>query len=240
MKRNKRFIYNEVKEYIELFGYTLLSEKYVNARTKIKIKCKHGHIQEVTLNSFKTNNGGCRKCADLKEIKRKRYTIKEIDKYLNDANYTLLSKDYTCNKDKLLIKCDKGHIFEMSFSKFKNANHRCPECNVSKGENKIDIILHKNNIKHIHQYKIDDCKNIYSLPFDFYLEDYDVLIEYQGEQHFEPIKYFGGIEKFKKQIINDSIKKYYCIENNIKLIQIPYWEFDNIKYIMKEIMNKQN
>ena len=58
--------------------------------------------------------------------------------------------------------------------------------------------------------------------FDFYLEDYNTIIEYDGKQHFEPIKIWGGQEKFNKQRENDSIKDEYCYKNNIALIRIPY------------------
>jgi len=59
-----------------------------------------------------------------------------------------------------------------------------------------------------------------------------MLIEYDGIQHFKPIKYFGGEEKFKFQQKTDFIKNEYCKNNNIKLLRIPYWEFDNIKLIL--------
>lgn len=51
------------------------------------------------------------------------------------------------------------------------------------------------------------------------------LIECQGKQHYEPIPYFGGIDRFKKQQNYDNKKREYCNFNNIMLIEIPYWKF---------------
>lgn len=54
------------------------------------------------------------------------------------------------------------------------------------------------------------------------------LIEYDGQQHFEPVSYFGGQKRFEDQIKKDKLKNEYCTKNNIKLIRIKYDEFDKI------------
>ena len=51
-----------------------------------------------------------------------------------------------------------------------------------------------------------------------------MCIEFDGEQHFIPIDYFGGIENFKKIKIRDKIKNEYCKNNSIHLIRIRYDE----------------
>jgi hypothetical protein len=96
----------------------------------------------------------------------------------------------------------------------------CSICNESKGEKLIYNFLVNNNIKFVKQKRFLDCKNVHTLPFDFYLPDYNVCIEYNGEQHYNPVKYFGGIKSFNLQKINDNIKSNYCLQNNIKLIII--------------------
>lgn len=60
------------------------------------------------------------------------------------------------------------------------------------------------------------------MRFDFYLPQYNTLIEYDGKQHFEPIEFFGGEEKFNKLQENDKIKNEYCKNNKIPLIRISY------------------
>lgn len=63
------------------------------------------------------------------------------------------------------------------------------------------------------------------------------LIEYDGEQHYRPVEYFGGENKFKIQQIRDERKDIYCKENNILLIRIPYYDYDKIndEYILNKL-----
>ena len=56
-----------------------------------------------------------------------------------------------------------------------------------------------------------------------------MCIEYDGEQHFKPIEYFGGEAHFKIQQKHDKIKDDFCKENGISLLRIPYYKFDNIE-----------
>ena len=64
------------------------------------------------------------------------------------------------------------------------------------------------------------------------MSDYNICIEYQGKQHYEPILYFGGEDNFELIVKHDKIKKNYCVENNIKLIEISYLDFNNITTIL--------
>jgi len=144
-------------------------------------------------------------------------------------------------------KCPEGKHKDYP-RKISNSNlrdFRCPNCQYSKGENKICEILTQYNISHDSQYTFDDLIGLGGrlLKFDipvFWDKDQKQLktiIEYDGEGHFKPVC-FGGIsmaraiENFKTQIKRDIIKNLYCAKNNIQLIRIPYWEFDNIeKYL---------
>lgn len=69
-----------------------------------------------------------------------------------------------------------------------------------------------------------DCRNKNPLKYDFYLPEYNVCVEYDGEQHFKSVKYFGGDEAFAIRKENDKIKTGYCLENNIFLLRIRYNE----------------
>lgn len=113
------------------------------------------------------------------------------------------------------------------------ANCGCKKNN-SIGEQKIYNILSEHNINFIQQYSFEDLKNKYSLRFDFAIFDSEqnvkFLIEFQGEQHYRPIEYFGGEEKFKQQKYNDDLKFQYCQEKHIPLIIIPYWEKNKLNW----------
>ncbi len=70
------------------------------------------------------------------------------------------------------------------------------------------------------------------MRFDFYLPKLNILIEYDGEQHFREVSCFGGEKEFLKRKINDGIKTDYAKNNAIPLLRIPYFEFDNIEEII--------
>lgn len=90
-------------------------------------------------------------------------------------------------------------------------------------------ILDKYKINYIYQCKFEDCKDIKCLPFDFYLTDYDSCIEFDGQQHFDPI---FGEEAFKRTQKHDNYKNEYCKNNNIDLLRIPYWDGNNMENII--------
>ena len=102
--------------------------------------------------------------------------------------------------------------------------------------------LEKYGITYIIQKRFSGCKNKRALPFDVYLPDYNICIEYQGQQHYSLLT--GYIHKkftlkeqqdnFKRQQKHDKIKRNYCLKNNIQLIEIPYWD---IKKIEEYIVN---
>ena len=114
--------------------------------------------------------------------------------------------------------------------------------NCSYGEQKIQDILEKMNINFLNQYWFKDLRgnNKQPLRFDFYLLDYNILIEFQGEQHYEEIQYFKS--NLKENQKRDNQKREYCKKNNIKLIEIPYWDFEIIdeEYIKEKINEYYN
>ena len=71
------------------------------------------------------------------------------------------------------------------------------------------------------------------MPFDFYLDDYNICIEYQGSQHYKP-KF--GKESFEYTKTHDKIKKDFCKNNNIKLVEIHYKDFKNISSIISNLV----
>ena len=100
---------------------------------------------------------------------------------------------------------------------------------------KIEKYLKENDIKFINQKTSPKCKGkIKFLPFDFYLPEHNICIEYDGEQHSKPKSCFGGTIQFQKTQHNDNIKTQYCKDNNIELLRIPYTNFNNIETILNE------
>lgn len=117
---------------------------------------------------------------------------------------------------------------------------RCPNCILpSKGESAISSCLNDFSVEYVFQKRFDDCRNIHPLPFDFYLPKYNACIEFQGRQHYEAVDHFGGEEELQIRQKRDQIKADYCRKNQIELLYIPYWDFDNIKQIIDCFLNER-
>jgi very-short-patch-repair endonuclease len=107
----------------------------------------------------------------------------------------------------------------------------------SLGEKKIKNILDKNNVEYEFQKKFKDCFDIKPMPFDFYLPKYNLIIEFDGEQHYKTINGFGGAEKFIITKKHDKMKNDYCTAHSINIIRIKYDELLN-DTIESTIVNK--
>ena len=226
-----------IKQEIEKEGYILLStdEDYINNTSKLKMICPEGHECKISWGNFKQGRR-CRECAVKDKAKKQRTDFSIIQKAFEKEGYILLSKEeeYENKDSKLLYLCNKGHKNITNWSNF-NSGCRCPKCNSPKGERKIIKYLESNNISFIHD------KNIWNendLRPDFYLPSYNLVIEFDGIQHFEPVEHFGGERNFKITQKRDRDKNEYCKKNNINILRIPYWEFDNIENIICQEIEK--
>ena len=144
------------------------------------------------------------------------------------------------NHSYVKCKCKCGNIVDVRIDHLKGQSRKsatisCGCTNQSSGEIKITKLLEEANIDFQSQYRIREF-NI-SSPFDFAIYNNGKLlglIEYDGEQHFEAIEFFGGEEKLKIQQERDIRKNKWCKKNNIRLIRIPYTEYNNltIEYLL--------
>lgn len=143
--------------------------------------------------------------------------------------YSYVEK-YKGMHNKVLIKHNKcGFIWRAQPSNLKQGKG-CPKCNkkLSKGEKRIENWLKEKNIIYETQ-KLCVIEG-HNLFLDFYLPTFDIYIEYNGKQHYEKIDFFGGEERFQKQLENDNLKRKY-LRN--KLIEIPYTYFNQIEKILE-------
>ena len=191
----------EVEKIYEEQGYKLLGE-YKNNRTPLKMVCPKGHITEsMTLWSFQKGNR-CPICS-----RRAKLPYSFIKEQFEKEGYQLISEEYINANTKLKTICPKGHQWNVTYAHFYDGK-RCGKCKNSKGEKRIAEILMKFGIRFTEQKRFSDCKINYTLPFDFYLPDYNVLIEYDGRQHYEIVERFGGLDGFIKTKIRDTYKNW--------------------------------
>lgn len=207
--------------------YDYSKTEYVNTKNKVTIIClKHGEFKQLPDNHLKGK--GCPMCNG--KNKTTDLIIQDFITIHGDK-YDYQKVIYSGIKNKVVINCPIHGLFKQSPEEHLKGCG-CPICKESKGEKQIRKILIDKQINYIPQHKFKNCKNILELPFDFYLPEHNICIEFQGIQHFKPVSFFGGINKFKKTIANDEVKRQYCINNNIKLITINYND-DVLLYLSK-------
>ena len=212
------FIIQANKIHNNLYDYSKIDFKNMN--TKIKIICKeHGEFEQVPSNHV-SRSSGCPKCNGGGRF-NKEYFIIQANKTHNDL-YDYSQVNYMNNHTKVKIICKTHGEFEQAPSFHIHRKNGCPKCKESQGERKIRQLLEKYNIKYVKEYSFIDCLSPSNklLKFDFYLPVLDIIIEYDGIQHFEPVDFFGGEESFKKTQLHDQIKNNYCKKKNIYLIRL--------------------
>ena len=219
-KTNEQYIF-ECKEK----GIDLPIEKYKGGHKKIKHKCNRcGNIYPMTPANHLFSQG-CPKC------KYKNTTRKDLIYYRNNysnickkRNLDLPIESYVNSNKKIKHKCNRcGNVYTVSPNQHLcSRESSCPVCNESHGEKFIRNYLDKHNIKYESQKKFKDLKDKTYLSYDFYLPDYNILIEYQGIQHYQAEDYFGGKKQFEKQQLHDKLKREYAKANEYKLLELKY------------------
>lgn len=244
-----RHSYSDIKNEFEKRGYILVSKEYKSLNEQLKYICPK-HKDKGILTIWGTNllkGHGCVYCGaeSAGEILKKTNEefISEMEEKYGDE-YIILG-EYINAKTKIKVKHNIcGHEWSVTPANLLRG-YGCPKCASSKGEKTIGEYLQSNNIDFISEYSFIDCRNELPLPFDFYLPDSNTLIEYDGKQHYEPVN-FGGCSddvaliNHKRTKKHDNIKNTYCKSNNIKLVRIPYWDFDNIEQILDEVLSNKD
>lgn len=205
--------------------------------SKSKFRCCVDDYEWTTAFNNIKQGRRCPKCSGHAKID----DINEVNKWLKDNNKDFICITYSGNViNKSLFECKIcGHTWESTFNNIKNGNC-CPSCSASKGEKKCKDYFDKHNITYIPQYEFEDLKGCgnKNLKFDFAIfkrEKLLFLLEYDGIFHYEKQYDTDGYERLK---IHDERKNIYCRENNIPLLRIPYWDFDNIENILNKYLKE--
>lgn len=209
----------------EKYDYSLV--EYKNSGSKVKIICnKHG-VFEIKANNHTIQKQGCRACSIEKQTLTTNEFIEKA-KNIHGDSYDYRNVSYKHNQIPILIICKKHGEFSQKPNSHLNGRG-CKICKNSKGELKIINWLKNNNIQFESQKQFDDCKNILPLKFDFYLPDQNMVIEFDGDQHKKPNKFFGGVVGFQYRKKNDKIKDQYLKEKSIEILRISYQYLRNNK-----------
>lgn len=210
---------------------------YVNATTKVCIICpEHGEFWQ-TPNSHLCGRG-CKVCANHTPLTAERFIQLANLKHNGKYDYSLITNPSSQRKVKII--CPKHGVFEQVAN-----NHLCgagcPVCKESKGEREIENYLTRNGIDFIRQYKIEIIPRLFSrvkLRVDFYLPMHNMIIEFNGRQHYEYIEAWNkNRDNFGEQRERDQHLREYCRDSGIKLIEIPYTKINNIPRILSKALN---
>lgn len=230
-----------VNEISNVNKHIKILEKYKNALTPIKCLCLIHNEEFYTAPSHLLYNEiGCQKCRSQKISNA---LIKDSSKFLEEVNAVnpLINVigNYKGNHRKIDLECK---VCKNKWSASPNSilsGSGCPKCNMSRGERYIRNYLDNNKISYISQKTFDGLKGVNNglLSYDFYIDNLNLLIEYQGEQHKNAIEIFGGEKQLEIQQEHDRRKKLYAKDNNINLLEIWYYEIEKIDDILRDYLN---
>lgn len=211
----------------------VILSKYVNNKSIIKYKCRNCGYESETMAKRLLGGHGCAKCGGT--LKETNVGFKERMKQVH-PDIEVLS-EYKNNKTKIHCKCTICNKEWYARADHLLSGSGCPVCCLPRGEKDICNILMRHKIKYEQQKEYCGLIGLGggNLSYDFYLPDYNLLIEYQGVQHDKPVSFFGGKEKFELQQEYDRRKKEYAQAHNIQLLEI--WYNENIEQKLKETLN---
>jgi hypoxanthine phosphoribosyltransferase len=215
------------------------------ATEKLPVICpKHGKFF-ISADIFR-NGCGCPKCKADKIGEFNRSTVQEfVDKAnkLHNFKWNYDRVNYKNAHTKVIIGCSKHGDFTCTPDyHLRKEAAGCPKCISNLPIKSITALLDKHHINYIVEKRFVDCKYKKPLPFDIFLPDYNVLIEYDGPQHT-----IAGVYRSKEpeidlefQILKDSIKTEYCRLNNIPLIRIPHTEVNPDTFVFNILKTQYN
>lgn len=205
---------------------------YIGAKHKVKLTCKHhGEFKQEA--GAHLQGAGCLICSGNYQKTTTDFINEAVVLQGNKYNYSKVNYNHIMSE--VIITCDKHGDFKQK-ARDHLRNRGCQKCNLSHGETRILNYLTIKNIIYIPQKTFDGCTYIRKLSFDFYLPEYNLCIEFDGKQHYEPIKIFGGLSNFKLTKRRDNLKTKFCKNNIINLLRISYKDINDIESILKDYL----
>lgn len=170
-----------------------------------------------------------------------KYKYRDVVSLANDMGYDVVTgeRDYKNAATKIICKCKKHGEFSTNMGHLVEGKG-CPICKESRGEKSIRNILSAHDILFEPQKRFDGLYGVGGgkLSYDFYIPSQNLLIEYQGEYHDGTMHKISpdmqSVEKLEKQKIHDEMKRSYAKDNGIGLLEIWYFDYDNIEKILSE------
>lgn len=220
---------------------------YENVMSKVHCRCKiDGHEWDALVYNL-VQGHGCPKCKAVHISEALCLDSESFNAALSEVTQDIVCVGgYSQSHAKAYFMCLKcGREFETLAHNVLQGSG-CPYCAKSKGEDAVRLYLEQNHILYQPQKKFEGLVGVGggSLSYDFYLPTSKTLIEFQGRGHYEPVKFhnregLNAEEQFDKQQEHDRRKREYATNNGYNLLEIPYWEMDNIGAIINKIVMEE-
>ena len=226
-------------------------EKYKGGHMKIRCRCKIHNREWSTTPGELYHGSGCPECCSERIRKALSWSKGDFVIRLEKVNPDIeVLGEYINRETDIKCRCKKcGYVWHPKpYNLLYGKPTGCPKCqSYSKGEDRIQEYLELNLIPYRIHKSYHDLLGIggKKLSFDFYLPEYNLLIEYQGQQHENPTT-FGNMsveeaqKQFKIQQEHDRRKRNYAQDHEIKLLEIWYYDYNNIHQILDDKLNINN
>ena len=217
--------------------YDYSKADYKTSEVKVEIVCPdHGSFWQWPRKHVKGQ--GCSKCA-RNNSDHAAETFIEVSTDVHHGKYDYSRVEYTHCESNVDIVCPVHGVFDQSPIAHKRGQG-CPHCKDSHGEREIAKYLDAMGVSYERQKRFKTCRDKRKLSFDFFIPatnlfTKDILIEYDGRQHFEAVEFFGGEENLAITQRRDAIKTKWAEDHGYDLIRIPYSDYGNIKAILGKL-----
>ena len=209
--RRGKMIHNDKYDYSKVV--------YQDRLTKVEIICpEHGSFWQ--LPKIHLKGCGCIKCTGRTIFNKDDFIKKASIIHGNKYDYSKVI--YVDTSTLVDIICPTHGLFAQTPNNHLRGSG-CPRCKSSSGERAVRKYLSNHGFIFEEQKKFDDCRYKHRLPFDFYLPEQNICIEFNGSQHYSP-SHFYGYDSFLEQQIRDKLKRDYCFSHDIPLIIIRFDE----------------
>jgi very-short-patch-repair endonuclease len=210
--------------------YEVLSD-YKNYLEKVRVRHRCGNEYMIIPGNFLKGQKHCPLCypknrntkKTTEEFRREIFSLEEDD-------YSLIG-EYSNVKTKVKLKhnhCQREYeVLPVNFLRGK----RCPWCSRSITEKSIQKFLNSKGIPYTREKTFKGMKDKGSLRIDFFIEKYNLAIEYDCDYHYKDL---NGQEYLEDQIKKDRIKDRFCKARGIKMLRIPFWKKSSFEDIISE------
>lgn len=231
-RTNEEVIADFKKVHGDRYDYSKIN--YVDGKVPIEIICKkHGSFMQRP--DIHLSGCGCKKCYIESKSDTTESFIQKA-KIIHGEEFDYSKVKYVDSHTPIEIICKKHGSFMQRPNNHLNCKSGCPTCKESLGERTIRNYFNSKNIKVISQKTFKDLydKSIKNkLKYDFYVEKYNLLIEFNGQQHYKFFEFWHkDIHNFHKAKHLDWLKRKYAKDNNFNYLVISYKDFDKITDIL--------